>query len=53
MLTQAGWNVGKDRVQRFWRREGLKGPAKQKPRRRLWLSEGSCIRLRPEKSNHV
>jgi putative transposase len=53
LLQQAGWNVGKDRVQRIWRREGLKIPAKQKPRRRLWLNDGSCIRLRPQKPNHV
>jgi putative transposase len=53
LLQQAGWNVGRDRVQRIWRREGLKVPAKQKPRRRLWLNDGSCIRLRPERPNHV
>ena len=53
LLNQAGWKVGKDRVQRIWRREGLKVPAKQKPRSRLWLTDGSCIRLRPEEPNHV
>jgi putative transposase len=53
LLQQSGWNVGKDRVQRIWRREGLKVPVKQKPRGRLWLNDGSCIRLRPEKANHV
>lgn len=53
LLKQAGWSVGKDRVQRIWRREGLKVPAKQKPRGRLWLNDGSCIRLRPERPNHV
>ena len=52
-LQKAGWPVGKDRVQRIWRREGLKIPAKQKPRGRLWLNDGSCIRLRPEHPNHV
>lgn len=45
--------MGKDRVQRIWRREGLKVPAKQKPRGRLWLNDASCIRLRPEWRNHV
>jgi putative transposase len=45
--------VGKDRVQRIWRREGLKVPAKHKPRGRLWLNGGSCIRLRPEHRNQV
>ena len=53
LLQQAGWHAGKDRVQRIWRREGLKVPAKQKPRGRLWLNDGSCIRLRPEMPNHV
>lgn len=53
LLKLAGWFVGKDRVQRIWRREGLKVPAKQKPRGRLWLNDGSCIRLRPERQNHV
>ena len=45
--------MGKDRVQRIWRREGLKVPQKQRPRGRLWLNDGSCIRLRPERANHV
>jgi putative transposase len=53
MLQRAGWSVGVDRVQRIWRREGLKVPLKQKPRARLWLNDGSCIRLRPEHRNHV
>ena len=53
LLRTAGWRVGKDRVQCIWRREGLKVPAKQKPRGRLWLADGSCVRLRPEGANHV
>jgi putative transposase len=53
LLQDAGWHVGKDRVQRIWRREGLKVPQKQRPRRRLWLNDGSCVRLRPERANHV
>jgi len=53
MLNRAGWDVGNGRVQRIWRREGLKVPRKQKPRGRLWLNDGSCIRLRPERRNHV
>ena len=43
LLQAAGWDVGTDRVQRIWRREGLKVPQKQKPRGRLWLNDGSCI----------
>ena len=53
LLQARGWQVGKDRVQRIWRREGLKVPAKQRARRRLWLNDGSCVRLRPERANHV
>jgi hypothetical protein len=53
LLRDAGWQVGKDRVQRIWRREGLKVPQKQRPRGRLWLNDGSCVRLRPERANHV
>jgi putative transposase len=53
LLKRAGWQVGKDRVQCIWRREGLKVPAKQRPRGRLWLEDGSCVRLRPQRANHV
>jgi putative transposase len=53
LLKRAGWRVGKDRVQCIWRREGLKVPAKQRPRGRLWLEDGSCVRLRPVRANHV
>ena len=53
LLRRTGWQVGKDRVQRIWRREGLRVPQKQRPRGRLWLNEGSCVRLRPERANHV
>ncbi len=53
LLREARWPVGKDRVQRIWRREGLKVPQRQKPRGRLWLNDGSCVRLRAERANHV
>lgn len=53
LLNQAGWCVNHKRVERIWRREGLKVPSKHKKRRRLWLGDGSCIRLRPERPNHV
>ena len=53
LLQAAGWQVGKDRVQRIWRREGLKVPQKHRPRSRLWLNGGSCVRLRPQHRNHV
>lgn len=41
------------RVERIWRREGLKVPQRQPKRKRLWLNDGSCVRLRPEYPNHV
>jgi hypothetical protein len=53
MLRSAGWTVNLKRVERIWRREGLKVPARQPKRSRLWLNDGSCIRLRPERPNHV
>jgi transposase InsO family protein len=53
VLRMTGWTVGKDRVQRIWRREGLKVPKKQRARSRLWLNDGSCVRLRPERPRHV
>ncbi len=53
MLRRAGWVVNAKRVERIWRREGLKVPAKQPKRSRLWLEDGSCIRLRAERRNHV
>jgi len=48
-----GWQVNHKRVERIWRQEGLKVPKKQPKRRRLWLNDGSCIRLRPENKDHV
>ena len=48
-----GWQVNHKRVERIWRIEGLKVPKKQPKRRRLWLNDGSCIRLRPEHKGHV
>ena len=53
LLRLAGWVVNRKRVERLWRREGLKVPAKQPKRGRLWLNDGSCVRLRPERPNHV
>jgi transposase InsO family protein len=53
LLRDAGWRVNDKRVERIWRREGLKVPQKQPKRSRLWRADGSCIRLRPEYPNHV
>ena len=53
LLRREGWWVNHKRVERLWRREGLKVPKKQPKRRRLWLNDGSCVRLRPAYPNHV
>jgi len=53
MLWQEGWQVNHKRVERIWRREGLKVPQKQPKRKRLWLDESSCVRLRPTHRDHV
>src|ERR671916_396384 len=53
LRSTGGWVVNDKRVERIWRREGLKVPEKQPKRGRLWLSDGSCIRLRAERPNHV
>jgi transposase InsO family protein len=53
LLRWQGWRVNKKRVERIWRREGLKVPRRQPRRRRLWLGDGSCIRRRAEHRNHV
>jgi hypothetical protein len=53
LLVDEGWRVNVKRVWRIWRREGLKVPKKQPKRGRLWLNDGSCVRLRPERPNHV
>ena len=53
LLEMAGWEVNAKRVQRIWRSAGLKVPSKQPKRGRLWLTDGSCIRLRPEHRNRA
>ena len=53
MLKNEEWQVNHKRVERIWRQEGLKVPKKQPQRKRLWLNDGSCIRLRPQFKDHV
>ena len=53
LLRTAGWRVNPKRVERIWRQGGLKVPKKPPPRGRLWLNDGSCIRLRPGYRHHV
>ena len=53
LLKQEEWVVNHKKIEQIWRREGLKVPQKQPKRRRLWLNDGSCIRLKPEHKDHV
>ncbi len=53
LLRDEGWRVNHKRVERIWRREGLKVPAKHPKRGRLWFNDGSCTRLRPAYKDHV
>lgn len=53
LLRAEDWRVNHKRIERLWRREGLKVPHKQPKRRRLWLNDGSCVRLRPAYQDHV
>lgn len=61
LLREAGWQVNDKRVERLWRREGLKvrqtscsdGRAASPKKGRLWLTGGSCVRLRPERPDHA
>jgi transposase InsO family protein len=53
LLRAEGFTINHKRVERIWRDQGLKVPQKQKKRRRLWLNDGSCLRLRPEYKGQV
>jgi putative transposase len=53
LLQNEGWRVNHKRVERIWRQEGLKVPKKQPKRGRLWLNDGSCVRLRPLRKDQV
>ena len=53
LLRSEGFAVNHKRVERLWRREGLKVPSRQPKRGRLWLNDGSCVRLRPAHADHV
>lgn len=53
LLREESWRVNHKRVERIWRKEGLKVPKRQPKRGRLWLNDGSCIRLRSKHKDHV
>jgi len=53
LLRNYGIRINHKRVERIWREEGLKVPKKQQKRGRIFLNDGSCVRLRPVCGNHV
>lgn len=53
LLRAERFAVNRKRVQRLWRREGLKVPQTQRKRRRLGHSGNSCSRRKAEYANHV
>lgn len=53
MLQHEGWRVNHKRVERIWRSAGLKVPQKLRKKGRLWMNDGSALRLRPERKDHV
>ena len=53
LLHREGWRVNHKKVERIWRQEGLKVPRKQPKRGRLWWNDGSCVRKRAERKDHV
>ena len=53
LLQDEGWRVNHKRIERLWRQGGLKAPRKQPKRQRLWLNDGSRVRLRPAYRDHV
>ena len=53
MVNNLGYNVNHKKVERIWREQGLRVPKRQQKKRRLFLNDGSCIRLRAEHKNHV
>jgi len=52
-LVGEGWSVNRKRVQRLWREEGLRVPARRRKRQRLGESTVPADRLRAERPDHV
>jgi len=44
LLKREGWRVNHKRVERIWRKEGLKVPKRHPKKKRLYFNDGSCIR---------
>jgi len=52
-LREEGWSVNRKRIQRLWREEGLRVPARRRKRQRLGASTAPAGRLRAERPNQV
>jgi len=52
-LREQGWQVNRKRVQRLWREEGLRVPARARKRRRVGDAAGENTRLRAQRPNEV
>ena len=52
-LREEGWAVNRKRVQRLWREEGLRVPARRRKRQRLGESTVPAKRLAAERPDHV
>ena len=53
MHAAAAIEISRGRVERTWRRDGLRVPQNQPKRHHLWLNDDSCVRLRPKNTGHV
>jgi transposase InsO family protein len=52
-LRSEGWAVNRKKIQRLWREEGLRVPAKRRKRQRLGVSTSPAARLRAERPGQV
>jgi putative transposase len=52
-LLQQGWMVNRKAIQRLWREEGLRVPARRRKRQRLNVSTTPADRMAAEHPNHV
>ena len=52
-LRNEGWEVNRKKIQRLWREEGLRVPAKRRKRQRLGASTVPAARLRAERPDQV
>ncbi len=53
LLRREGMKINKKRVQRLWREEGLRNPARKRRKRARGRSGNSCAMKKAEHKNHV